>query len=69
MGELIQLSRCGKGLPRRKHSAVEQQGMWVHTASAPPGVEEGGGVGADAAWRREDQAKEWRLDSISISWL
>lgn len=35
----------------------------------PPGVEEWGGVGADAAWRREDQAKEWRLDGISISWL
>lgn len=44
----------------------------AHAALASLGAEEGGWGGVEAwpcSGEEEDQAKEWRLDAISISWL
>lgn len=56
-------------IPRGKPSAVEQQGTQVYTVPVSPRCVK---CGLEVEWelmllrRREDQAKEWRLDAVSI---
>lgn len=71
MSESIPLRRSRKGIPRRKHSEVGQQGTQVHAAPASSRCVMGGGeVGADdASEKTEDQGKEQRLDAVSTPWL
>lgn len=59
-------------IPRRKPTAVEQQGTQVHTVLVSPRCVK---CGLEVGWelmllrRGEDQAKEWRLDAVSMLWM